>query len=513
MAESPLNEPQAMDLYDDRWKDLWTKVLSAYEEEAGHPPPEQLDDPELEALQGLLHAELGGPFTKKFKRAQPKAKTKRTLEAVKTKLQTETMRFWSEADAEDALQEAELMERGGDWHGAREAYAKAMVLSPVRLLDTSLRFAQLLHVMATSADGEPDACEQVLRHAISGDPGANPAQRPVLARLALLLLQGGREEEAIPLLQSAGYKYRLASWVWRYPEFKIPTSAAGFPGCVFDDALPPSHLYHLQEWLAPESKFWSEHGYNEVCGSGENGYFSYVQDVVGPERNTLDAVIRHIWEFLKKGDYFPDLANATVAEWWAHKRPHACGHQMHYDSDNEGIGGVRNPICSCVLYVVAPPGVGGPTLVTDQALTKDSLGSQGWFVYPSEGRLAAYDGTYFHGVIPGCGVAPSSSDQLRRITFMVAFWRKIQVRPFGSDGLAGSSRPVPDPAEVLKIGQREYTWHQALSLPLKTPHEQPDESTPRQVPLPGKAPVWVTLEGDAVPDEAGLPDISACFQI
>jgi len=30
------------------------------------------------------------------------------------------------------------------------------------------------------------------------------------------------------------------------------------------------------------------------------------------------------------------VKQATAAEWWAHCRPHASGHQMHYDSDAEG---------------------------------------------------------------------------------------------------------------------------------------------------------------------------------
>jgi hypothetical protein len=39
---------------------------------------------------------------------------------------------------------------------------------------------------------------------------------------------------------------------------------------------------------------------------------------------------------------------------------------MHFDSDDEGVGGVRNPIISTVIYLT--DGVGGPTLVTDQVL-------------------------------------------------------------------------------------------------------------------------------------------------
>src|SRR4051812_969890 len=43
--------------------------------------------------------------------------------------------------------------------------------------------------------------------------------------------------------------------------------------------------------------------------------------------------------------------SATHAEWWAHCRPHASGHQLHFDSDDEGRGGVRNPSVSTVLYL------------------------------------------------------------------------------------------------------------------------------------------------------------------
>ncbi|CAE7804410.1 unnamed protein product, partial [Symbiodinium sp. CCMP2456] len=455
---------------------------------------------EIDILQRLLRAELGVTVVKKLKRNLPK--TKRTLQATARRLQAVATRLWSAADAEDAVQEVEVLERNGDWHGAREAYAKVLVLSPSRFTDVALRFAQLLHVMATSSDGDPDACEQVLRQALAGEAATN--ERAILARLAVLLLQEGREEEALPLLQSAGYQYRLASWIWRCSSAQLSVDAAGFPGCVFDNALPPSLFQRLQQFLAPDSRFWSEHGYNEVTGSGENGYFSYIQTLTGQEQNALDAILRHVWEFLKKGGYFSRLSEAKVAEWWAHKRPHACGHQMHYDSDNEGIGGVRNPICSCVLYVMAPRGIGGPTLVTDQVLASGSLGRRGWFVHPNEGRLAAYEGKYFHGVVPGCGVAPCSEEPLRRITFMIAFWPEIELRPFGADGLAGSSRAAPDPAHVLEVGDRRYTWHQALSLPSMVAEAAANLNpapASSEVLLPSNAPVWVTLDGDPVQDD------------
>ncbi len=45
------------------------------------------------------------------------------------------------------------------------------------------------------------------------------------------------------------------------------------------------------------------------------------------------------------------------AEWWAHCRRHPAGHQLHFDSDDEGTGGVRNPIISTVIYLTGktPP--------------------------------------------------------------------------------------------------------------------------------------------------------------
>jgi hypothetical protein len=108
----------------------------------------------------------------------------------------------------------------------------------------------------------------------------------------------------------------------------------------------------------------------------------------------------------------------------------ACaGHQLHYDSDDEGQGGVRNPIFTSVLYLApntattrntssntsedAPNGavsssssakqqpeqqpfVGGPTLVTDQLLG-GPLATKGWLAYPATNRFTMFDGKYLHG--------------------------------------------------------------------------------------------------------------------
>ena len=497
--------------YESRWQDLWTEACETFISEAGDPPSQNLEYWETCLLWKSVLAGLDKALAKRLKRQVSNLENE-PLANFKLRTQRLVVKMWQRDDAQAALERAEQCERSGRWDEAREAYSEALLLGPSQHLQSSLRFSQLLHVMATSGGGEDGASEQVLRHVLTTSTAPTPTRKTLLARLIFLLLQQGREEEARPLFLSGGWKFCLASWAIRGNlDERQGTHNIGFPGCVFDGAIPSGFLQHLQDLFCPASLFWQEHGYNEVMGCGETGYFSYVQELAGETGNTLDLIIRHIWEFLKKEKRFPDLAEAKIAEWWAHKRPHCCGHQMHYDSDNEGIGGVRNPICSCIIFVNAPPGFGGPTLVTDQILSKKQLGSKGWLVTPSNGRLTAYDGTYFHGVVPGCGNAPASGqqNQSRRITFMIAFWKDIRKRPFGKDGLPGSSRPLPDPAEVLKVGGREYTWHQKLRLPLNCCSVV---SSPVAVSPICKAPLWTDIGGKAVEEGVALPDIEECFQ-
>ena len=121
---------------------------------------------------------------------------------------------------------------------------------------------------------------------------------------------------------------------------------------------------------------------------------------------------------------------------WAHRRPHASGHQLHFDSDNEGRGGVRNPLVSTVLYL-SDEGCGGPTLVTDQHIDGDALAQTGWMAFPKENRLVIFDGAVLHGVIPGRGFVESSKT---RTTLMIALWDDIRIRTGDEPGAA---RPFP----------------------------------------------------------------------
>jgi hypothetical protein len=144
------------------------------------------------------------------------------------------------------------------------------------------------------------------------------------------------------------------------------------------------------------------------------------------------------------------------------------GHQLHFDSDNEGIGSVRNPIVSSVLYLTAQD-LGGQTLCTDQAFSSTQLATRGWFVGPRIGRIAVFDGSLLHGVVPGrldednCEGDPVEGEggdgeqglmANRRVTFMVAFWKDIQTQP-RSDGLPGASQPFHSPEDAPLASSKE----------------------------------------------------------
>jgi hypothetical protein len=201
-----------------------------------------------------------------------------------------------------------------------------------------------------------------------------------------------------------------------------------------DSALPPALLEHMQAGFSPEAPFWSEHNYGRV------GYFSYMWSLQEAPSNSWQQLALHVQSVAR--EYFPAVAEARYAELWAHCRRHPSGHQLHFDSDDEGSGGVRNPIISTVLYLAAEPPaaappsagagpchaltaaaggeagaasgdvqpvqaqeaassavqtcVGGPTLMTDQLLG-GPLATRGWLAFPATNRLTMFDASYLHG--------------------------------------------------------------------------------------------------------------------
>ncbi|GBF93433.1 hypothetical protein Rsub_06566 [Raphidocelis subcapitata] len=315
--------------------------------------------------------------------------------------------------------------------------------------------------------------------------------------LAMLLAQAGRDGEAAAHLRELGFAWRLGRGVLCYP---LPSSAAAeataanggggakggvrLPLSVLDGGLPAPLLSALQAAFAPEAPFWGEHGYGP-----RQGYFSYCFPLDNAPRSLLSQLALHLQRLA--APHFPEVAEARYAEWWAHCRRHCSGHQLHFDSDDEGTGGVRNPIISSVAYLeskaagqtltgaaagagsgchpssagggvdgstqctsssggsgsgpsgaAGPAFVGGPTLVTDQRLG-GPLAQRGWLAYPATGRVTFFEGSVLHGVIPGRG--PSPDPTARRCTLMVAFWRDLLCRtpPEGQLGAAMAMPPVP----------------------------------------------------------------------
>lgn len=535
-----------------RWREAWATVLQRFEEEAGDPPEaEGLQAWEFELL-GRLHGALlpralsaagkrgpaacgggGGPRGKRGRGAKAPGPPESLAEA-EQQLRAVSARLWRVEKAEAALAAAAASERRGAILAAAAAYRAALALGTRRPAEARMRFAHLLRVAGGGAGGGVAACEAELRRALVEGGGALPRAaatgrptsigeevRTTLGRLILLLCQEGREEEALPLFRLGAWRHRIAPCVLRYAppgEEAAPAAALqDVPGVVLDSALPPSYIDHLRELLAPGAAFWQEHGYSEVGGSGEFGYFSYLHSLGGQPKTSLDVIIERVRAVALP--HFPELAEATQAEWWAHCRPHPVGHQLHFDSDDEGVGGARHPICSAVVYVDAWEGFGGPTLLTDQRLSDDALAARGWLVHGRTGRLCVFDGAVLHGVVPGRGEAPREAPPTaRRITWMVAFWRSIAERPFGPEGAAGSSRPVPPVEAPAKFGARTYTWHTKLALAssgLLLGAEQSAAVEPRAVAPMALPEVWAAVPQEGAKDEGSagaLPAYRDCFQ-
>ncbi|KAJ1545186.1 hypothetical protein HK096_006685 [Nowakowskiella sp. JEL0078] len=290
--------------------------------------------------------------------------------------------------------------------------------------------------------------------------------------LLLYLCQNDRNEEADQILMQKNFKYRLSPEVLRYPIIRPSklnnedSSKFISPGPwrndipfvqAIDNALPDDIFNHMTKSFNSDSPFWKEHNY-----SPSTPYFSYVHPLNSSKVTTetaMDNVISYLHSIAVR--LFPEAKNAKYAEWWAHCRPHHHGHQLHFDSDNEGNarqnGKPRHPIVSSVLYLddgcdeFGVGSVGGPTLVTNQRLG-DPLADMGWLVHPKKNRYAVFDGSVLHGVIPGRG-APKNSSK-RRITFMVAFWKDVSMRP-SIDETPGSCRMFPSFAP----NRSNYSWH------------------------------------------------------
>ena len=238
------------------------------------------------------------------------------------------------------------------------------------------------------------------------------------------------------ITRHAGFKFALTSEILQYraPEEDLLDRYHHRNYLrVVDQALPQGMFSHMQQGFAEDSPFWIEHNY---CVLPASDYFSYVLDVKKKPATTLEEILQHVKKIVAQ--HFPEVhrvfaiscvmicvillfqvQRATHAEWWAHCRPHASGHQLHFDSEDEGKGTVRHPIMSTVLYLTE--GIGGPTLVTNQRLG-DMLPEKAWLAHPGHkkciktlrqlnllccqgsNRLTMFKGDLLHGVVPGVSV-------------------------------------------------------------------------------------------------------------
>ena len=254
---------------------------------------------------------------------------------------------------------------------------------------------------------------------------------------------------------------------------------------------------------SPTASYWTDHQYTVEPPSP---YFSYVisldqiRENENGENKQQFGFIGHLIQKIVScpllNNRFPRLqSNAKFIELWAHNRPHASGHQMHFDSDDEGRGGVRNPIISTILYITE--GAGGPSLVTNQKLTDSRVATQGWLAHPRSQRLVVFDGRYLHGVVPGKGVRDG-----RRVTLMMAFWDDIRIRD--GDG-PGSARPFPTSAI-----NNTSSWASQLVTPLSD-SSCSDESCVETDPIQLDT-IYETLDGKPWKKGMCMPSYDEVFQ-
>ncbi|RHZ34582.1 hypothetical protein DYB37_013592 [Aphanomyces astaci] len=336
-------------------------------------------------------------------------------------------------------------------------------------------------------------------------------------KYALLLIQDGQIVEADRFLRARGYTHRLGASVLQYPfagavvspPLMSDTGPAVDPRpfvCAADNALPSAMLAFMQNALSSsDSPFWRAHEYSVDPPSP---YFSYVHDLSQPRVSGLDDVVHYLKHLAIQR--FPGVSRAKFAEWWTHCRPHDSGHQFHFDSADEGRGGVRNPIVSTVTFLEAP--CGGPTVVTDQRFGFPKLGRNGWLVHPHENRFVVFNGKMLHGVVPGRkGGDDADVGRLtppRRVTFMVAFW-DFDVRQ--SPPLAGER---PGSAMPLTWGDDDTMpeWQQRFRPRCSVAGGGDDDDdgavkdvTPLTLPR-----IWERTDGLALDNK--MPAYDGCFQ-
>jgi hypothetical protein len=395
------------------------------------------------------------------------------------------------------LEEAQHAVDRGDLLAAATAFRASLAAQP------RSHIARLGLASALRGDADQDQLVEVEELLAGACQGPGGVAREARSKLALLLAQEGREDEADVHMLRLGCRYRLADVVLRYALQPDESSASGceYAAC-FDSALQPAALAHLQRCFAPDAPFWTAHAYQNPS----TGYFSYTHSLRQPPRCAFEQLLATL--VARATAWCPAASSANAVEWWAHCRPHGSGHQMHFDSADEGAsaGGPMHPLVSTVLFLDAS--CGGPTLVTPQRRHGPgaALAKTGWLAHGREGRLLCFDGGVLHGVLPGRGPTPRQGS--RRVTLMVALWPQQEARDLTTVGAARAFPVGPNaPAWALQLagGPPRPEWELLAA--------QPTVDAPlSQLPC-----VWQDVKGNEevhvrLAQLEGLPHYSLCFQ-
>jgi hypothetical protein len=364
-----------------------------------------------------------------------------------------------------------------------------------------LRHARLLWFAAQTAN-DLKAVQEIYRRLYSqakctssADVASEPcstSRDTAAERLALLLLQSGQVQEADDILNQLGFTCRLAKDVFLA---QGTTTVVGSPALgglfeAWDHFFPPNLLSILQDTFCPvDAPYWKDHNYQVEPPSP---YFSYAIPLKDLNK---DCFIGQVIQQLHKQivAWKPAVEHATYCELWAHNRPIPTGHQLHYDTDNEGHENIRHPLVTAIVYL--NDGEVGPTLITNQRLVGGRPADRGWLAMAKSNRVVLMEGRVLHSVVPGR--VPSSQ---RRVTLMLAFWKRIRVR---DEATPGAARPMPTTTNA--------EWTQALVQPVQQPEQQ--ESTATPAPCLALSHVYEQVpDGKPWTRQMGLPTYDEVFQ-
>ena len=355
--------------------------------------------------------------------------------------------------------------------------------------------------------------------AIYKDKEASDEDRSIAGeRLALLWIQKGDDESirhADAVLRDLGYTCRLSGYILGYQlasnailqstVSRRTSTSSMIPFAAFDTFLSESERQGLNQiFLRPEAPYWTTHNYQVEPPSP---YYSYVLPLSSPLLSPMTLLGSIIHKIRNQVAVFQPASakQAQYMELWAHNRPIVTGHQLHFDSDNEGADAtIRHPLTTSIVYLT---GHGGPTLISNQRLVSRQAADKGWLLPAKANRVVHMDGRVLHCVVPGNSFQESinmAGEQrgVRRVSVMIALWRSIRIR---DEAIPGAARPFPT----------EAIWTKELMAPI-SPTESGDchgsaSCTPVEC-LPLKH-VFERVE-DGLPwtRDDGMPEYDQIFQ-